>query len=287
MNQFSLKRIILITPLAALLLLMSDRRMDAGQFGPPEAGTPEGKIALGVGYFRFAGKLNPENGNLLARRHELKQNQIYLQASYGFLKNWETYLRVVASDLKINNAFPFAEQRGLSDAFKDGFRPSGALGIKGLVYDSAYFSLGPFFQMNISSGYKDKKRFDGNLPACDLNPEGVCLPVVAERSDELKVKNLWDVNLGIDLQTKIYGITLYAGPFAYWTGYKAEYKLKVFNFPPNSTITDQTHYREKNNFGGFVGLKAPLPWVKGLNVDIEGQFRNKGSVGISLSYLLW
>lgn len=254
----------------------------AGQFGPPEPMTKEGKISLGIGYSYFSGKLNPENGNLLIRQHEFRQNQFYIQAGYGFLKDWEAYLRVGGSDLNINNAFPFAGQRGLSNTFEDGFRPFGTFGVNGLLYDGAYFGVGPFLQASLFTSYKDRTgTYRGGPPACDIDPGLVCVAVVGDRSDELKLKRPWDVNLGISLQTKVYGMTLYGGSFAYWTGYKAEYKL---SFPPFVTVADQAHYREKNNFGGFFGLRASLPWVKGVHVGIEGQFRNKGSVGISLNH---
>jgi len=76
----------------------------------------------------------------------------------------------------------------------------------------------------------------------------------------------------------MYGVTLYGGPVVYWTGHKEQ-----FIFRPG-LLSDKTHYREKNNFGGFVGLRSPLPWVKGFHAEVEGQFKNKGSVGVSLHY---
>lgn len=284
MGQSLLIRILIITALSTLLTSKTGSMIYAGEFGPPEPMTREGKVGLAVGYFYSSTKLDPENGNRLARQHEVKNNQIYLEAGYGFLKNWEAYLRLGSSDLKLEKAFPFAGQRGSSETFKDSFGPFGALGVKGLFYDGAYIGVGSFFQAGVSPCHKDKSgTYTGGPPACDLDPGAVCVAVVGERSDELKVKSPWDVNLGIGLQTKVYGITLYGGPFAYWTGYKAEYKLK---FSGNPNITDETHYREKNNFGGFVGLRAPLPWTKGVSVEVEGQFKNKGSVGISLNYSL-
>lgn len=104
-----------------------------------------------------------------------------------------------------------------------------------------YFGIGPFFQASLSSGYRDKQSV--------FNSDGVLA-----RSEKLKVKHPWDVNLGIGLQTKAYGITLYGGPFAYWTGYKAD--KFVFRSRtaegclgglvgcPDEIRTDKTHYRE-------------------------------------------
>lgn len=278
-------RMISITLLAALLLLISNRGIDAGQFGPPEPVANEGKISLGVGYFHFSGILNPHKRSSLVPQHDIEQNQLYLQAGYGFIKDWDAYLRVGASHLNLDNAFPFISASGLccqlSDNFQDGFRHSGTFGVKGLLYDGQYLGIGPFFQTSLFSSYRDKKSA--------FNSDGLLA-----RSGELKVKFPWDINLGVGLQTKVYGITLYGGPFAYWTGYKAD-KLEfrsrtaegclggLFGCPDQVEI-DKTHYREKNNFGGFVGLRSPLPWVEGVHAEVEGQFKNKASGGISLHY---
>lgn len=91
------------------------------------------------------------------------------------------------------------------------------------------------------------------------------------------------MNLGIGLQTKVYGITVYGGPFAYWTGYEGRFYITTDAFGSASRF-DETHYREKNNFGGFVGLRTPLPWVEDVHAEVEGQFKNNGSFGLSLHY---
>lgn len=281
MAQDILKKLI-ITALLIAFTLSAARMGHAGQFGPPEPVTNEGKLSIGVGYFHLSGKLHPERGNSFIRQHDIERNQIYLQAGYGFVTNWETYLRVGGSDLKIDNAFPLAARNGSSDIFKDSFDPFGTFGLKGLVYNGFYFGIGPFFQASLFSSYNDKRKYQGFDPACEVQQPIICGPLfITDRSDELKVRRPWDVNLGIGFQTKLYGITLYGGPFAYWTGYKARFKIESTD---GSSFFDATHYRETNNFGGFVGLRAPLPWVEGFHAEVEGQFKNKGSVGISLHY---
>ena len=275
------KRLIIATLLTAFTL--APCMTYAGQFGPPEPIASEGKVSLGVGYFHFSGKLKAENpGELFSARQKIQQNQVYLQAGYGFIKNWEAYLRVAGADFEVENAFSFDSSLSRSNTSRQGLRPFCTLGVKGLLYDGLYFGLGPFFQGSIFSSYEDKKT--------RVRPSGLCC-----NSDEVEIKNPWDVNFGIGVQTKLYGVTLYGGSFAYWTGYKAE---KVFFIPnlepegclggavgcPARTLVDKTHYREKNNFGGFVGLRTPLPWVERVHAELEGQFKNKGSVGISLHY---
>lgn len=85
----------------------------AGQFGPPEPIASEGKLSLGVGYFHFSGILNPERGGSFLRQHEIEQNEAYFQVAYGFIKNWELYLRLAGSDLKLDNAFDVTGSPGL------------------------------------------------------------------------------------------------------------------------------------------------------------------------------
>lgn len=286
MAQDILKKLI-ITALLMVFVLPAGHVTYAGNFGPPEPITNKGKASLGVGYFHLSEILNPSGvldsrNKSFIRQHEIQRNQQYLQAGYGLIENWEAYLRVGGSDLKIDNAFPLAARNGSSDIFKNSFSPFGTFGVKGLLYDGSYFGIGPFFQASLFPSYQDKTRYRGIDPACEAHQPIICGPLfITDRSDELKVKNPWDVNLGIGLQTKVYGVTLYGGPFAYWTGYKARFNIKSTE---GNSLFDKTHYREKNNFGGFVGLRAPLPWVEGVHAEVEGQFKNKASFGISLHY---
>lgn len=272
-----------ITALLMVFILLPSNLTYAGQFGPPEPAAGEGKLSIAVGYVHLSGKLHPERGKRFIQQHDIERNQVYLQAGYGFVTNWEAYLRVGGSDFKIDNAFPLAARNGSSDIFNDSFNPFGTFGLKGLLYDGSYFGIGPFLQASLFSNYKDKTKYRGFDPACEVLQLGNCGPLfITDRSDELKVKHPWDVNLGLDFQSKIYGITFYGGPFAYWTGYKARFKIESTG---GASFFDATHYREKNNFGGFVGLRTPLPWVERVHAEVEGQFKNKGSVGISLHYL--
>lgn len=287
MEQDILKKLITATLLTALIF--APCITDAGQFGPPEPVASEGKVSLEVGYFHLSEILNPARGNSFLQQHDIKQNQVYVQAAYGFIKEWEAYLRIGGSDLKLKDVFTFnaVSSFDLPDTSRNSFRPFGTFGLKGLLYDGGYFGIGPFFQASLFSSYKDKdKSF--------LPPDSGTLAGLLARSQELKVKNPWDVNLGIGLQTKVYGISLYGGPFAYWTGHKA-YKFELASRTaegclggpvgcPDRVEVDKTHYREKNNFGAFVGLRTPLPWVEGVHAEVEGQFKNKGSVGVSLHY---
>jgi len=176
MAQDILKKVIIAASLMAFTLAPSWATY-TGQFGPPEPLVSEKKVSLGVGYFHFSGKLNPERGNSFIRQHDIERNQVYLQAGYEFVTNWEMYLRVGGSDLRIDNAFPLAARNGSSDIFKDSFDPFGTFGLKGLVYNGSYFGIGPFFQASLFSSYNDKRKYQGFDPACEVQQPIICGPL--------------------------------------------------------------------------------------------------------------
>ena len=126
MAQYIIKDLT-VTALLMVFILLPSHLTYAGQFGPPEPIASEGKVSLGVGYFYFSGRLNAENpGELFSAQQEIEQEQIYFQASYGLIKNWELSLRLGAPYLKLDNAFDVTGLQGVggsqrtSDDFKDG-----------------------------------------------------------------------------------------------------------------------------------------------------------------------
>src|SRR3990167_3168172 len=117
------KRLIIATLLTAFTL--APCMTYAGQFGPPEPIASEGKVSLGVGYFHFSGKLKAENpGELFSARQKIQQNQVYL--------------RVAGADFEVENAFSFDSSLSRSNTSRQGLRPFGTLGVKGLLYDGLY-----------------------------------------------------------------------------------------------------------------------------------------------------
>lgn len=172
-----IRKNLIITALLMVCTLAPGWITHAGQFGPAEPVTSEGKVSLAVGYFHSSGKLIAENpGELFSSQQEITQEQIYLQASYGLIKNWELSLRLGAPYVKLNNAFDVTGLQGVggsqrtSDDFKDGFTPFGSLGVKGLLYDGVYLGMGPFFQASLFPDFKDKFRFNAGcsffIPGC-------------------------------------------------------------------------------------------------------------------------
>ncbi|MBT9537784.1 MAG: hypothetical protein IVZ94_06590 [Nitrospirae bacterium] len=48
------------------------------------------------------------------------------------------------------------------------------------------------------------------------------------------------------------------------------------------TGTASTTLKEKNNIGGFAGVRVPLG--KGFSVEVEGQYKSRFSFGGALTY---
>ena len=225
----------------------------AGEFGPPEPTAAPGKFSVGAGYWFDQSSVKLDSNHLLGTMTS-KSNQYYLQGTYTFLKDWEVYGRFGGADQKID-----------SDArnFSDSAEPYGTLGFKGLAYQYKNFGIGPFVQ---GSWYGDHT--------------GV-------------MHNQWDLNLGISAQYKVpvggCDLTVYGGPFAYlqqgdsnlhYHSLYRSYAAVGFPLPPASFQDD---IKEKNNFGGFLGVKFPIVRQK-VFFTAEGQLTDKVSAGASIAY---
>ena len=237
----------------------------SGQFGPPEPTAKDGHLALGVGYFYSESKWSTSSSGFT--EIAAKQNQAYLQVSYGFLKGFEGYARLGGANIKLSDAFAFNSPQDFSDSFK----PFGTFGVKGVFNITSCLGIGPFVQGSIFSDYSDQK-------IGTMTVSGLGLPV----SMDIKVKRPWEVDVGLALQAKISKAVLYAGPFLYWTGADIDETARVSFRGTTFTSSASAAYSEKNNVGGFVGLGLPL--VKGLSINLEGQFKTRTSAGAALSY---
>jgi len=253
----------LIIVMCFLVFFVAVATAHSGQFGPPEPTAKEGKLSLGVGYSHFLDKWAPKDTGWTDAK--LTANQPYVQVSYGFMKNAEAYLRLGAMDLKVSPAFfSGTGLSGFKSEFSDGFKPFANVGVKGVFNITPSLGVGPFIQAGLYSDYKDSTAGTvSGFPA----------------TQEMKVKSPWEVNLGVALQGKIRGVILYAGPFAYWSRADVEGKIIV---PGVVTVIASTTYKEKNNFGGFAGLRVPLGGK--LVLEVEGQMKNEFSGGASVIY---
>jgi hypothetical protein len=243
-----------------LTLFMAVNVALAGQFGPPEPVAKEGKVSLGLGYSYYSAKWKPKDTEEWIKG-KVNQNQAYIRGSYSFIKNWEAYLGFRGADIKVKDVFDFDSP----EDFKDSLKPFGTIGVKGIFNINSIFGIGPFLQASlVFSDYKDEKT--GTV---------LGIPVSAT----LKYKDPWEVNLGIGFQAKIGEVILYGGPVIYWNRTKVEAEATALGI----TVSDSTTYKEKNNIGGFAGMRFSLG--KGFNFEVEGQLKSKFSAGGSLMYL--
>jgi hypothetical protein len=199
-----------------------------------------------MGYFFDQRKWEPDK-EISFDEGRSRSNQIYVQGSFGFIRNWEIYGRLAAADLELPD-WP--------TDFSANYKPSGTLGIKGVLFPSidpgGYISIGPFLQSSLSSDYKDRN--------------------VTEKTE---VKSPWDVNFGATIQVKNEGICFYFGPVVYWQRAKIEVER-------SSGEHLSATFEEKSNFGGFMGVKFTL--YDNINIEVEGQYKGEVSGGGSITY---
>lgn len=218
----------------------------AGQFGPAEPIAKGGKFSLGMGYFFDQKKWEPDK-ELSFDEGKSRSNQIYVQGTFGLMRNWEIYGRFATADLELP---------GWSTHFSADYKHSGTLGIKGVLFPSidpkGYISIGPFLQSSLGSNYKDTN--------------------IIEKTE---VKTPWDVNFGVAIQVKNQGICFYFGPVLYWQRAKIEVER-------SSGQHLSTTLKERSNSGGFMGVKFTL--FDNINIEGEGQYKGKFSGGGLITY---
>ena len=233
-----------------------------GPFGPPQPISKEaGGLHTSIGYWYHEDKYKGDTD------HVTKQNQVYSQLGYG-AKNWEIYGRIGVSDLKVLDAFRSTQVSTTTSQndFDDRWSLFGTLGAKGFYPFNKTFGIGAFIQGTYS--------FSDFTDDVSGNQNGV--PFTAK----LKVENLWDVNFGMGFQGTVpYGIKLYIGPYAYYS--EAKVSLSA-NIPGLNSDTGNVRVHNKTNVGGFTGVDVPL--AKGFHLNAEGQYSERFSVGVAVTY---
>jgi hypothetical protein len=265
--------------IAVVLLLFSGGIVYADQFGPPEPLAQQGKVAFGVGYFYGSETLKPSNDTFAApgaiqndfwQKATFNQNKAYIQLNYGVCKNWEVFGRLGGADLQSKEAFNF---NAYTDDFRDSYQVYGTLGFKGVLYSNpkaswgpfSSFSIGPIIKGSYYSDYSDSA--SGAIGGTAVNMT-------------YNVKEMWDVNLAISMQTKVMEkVTLFAGPFVYWRNLKSSLDIQIVG---TGTFSDSTKYESENNIGGFAGFRVPL--TNALSLDLEAQYTNQFGAGASVMY---
>lgn len=258
-----MNKIRLILVVFSVLFFSAVSMASAGSFISPESAAEKGKFSIGVGYFNYSAKWASDNSDW--GEVKFTSNQPYIQASYGFLKNAEAYLRIGAADLKIGNTF--ASGSGVSGSkqdFSDNMKPFVGAGVRGKFNFTPSLGVSPFLQVNLYPSYKD-------------STSGTIFGYPA--TQEIEIKNPREANIGVAFQSKVRGVALYAGPIVGWSETNVATKLIVPGF---GEATNSATYREKNNYGAFAGLQAPLG--KKFVLEIQGQMKSEFSGGVSIHY---
>jgi len=245
-----------------MILAINGTAAAGGLFGPPQPVSKEaGGLHTAIGYWHHQDEY--KNG----AEHVTRQNQVYSQLGYG-AKNWEVYGRIGISDLKISDAFASTQASTTTSKndFEDNWKFYGTLGAKGFYPFNKTFGIGAFMQGSYSfNDFRDD--FSGTQAGASF-------------SSQLRVKNLWDVNLGIGFQVTVpYGIKLYLGPYAYYS--EARLSLAAI-IPGLNSNTGNLRIHNETNVGGFTGIYVPLS--RGFHLNVEGQYSARFSAGAAITY---
>lgn len=250
--------------LLLLLLIVPAGAAAGGPFGPPEPtvkGT--GGLHTGIGYWLQEERY--ENGT----EQLLRQQQVYSELGYGS-QRWEITARIGAADLRMGEAFHSATGTTVVTSrqdFEEHWKFVGTLGAKGFYPFNATFGVGAFLQGSYAfSDFTDS--FAGTRSGT---------PFVAE----LRVKNLWDVNVGLGLQATLpAGVRLYLGPYLRYSECKAWSSQNVAGI---ALASGETTLKNRTAFGGYGGIAVPL--AKGFRLNLEGQYGERLSAGAAVVYL--
>ncbi|MHB8136848.1 MAG: hypothetical protein ACYDGO_00495 [Smithellaceae bacterium] len=234
-----------------------------GMFGPPQTVSKEsGGLNTAIGYWYHEDTFKSETD------HQIRQHQVYSQVSYGSKNIWEIYGRIGMSDLKIFDAFRSTHVLTATskDHFEENWKFVGSVGAKGFFPLNRIFGIGAFLQASYNfSNFTD-----------DIVGIHNATPFI----DDLKIKNLWDVNFGIGLQAAVpFGIKLYAGPYIYYAEADAYLSYAI---PGLQSGSQKVSWKNKSIAGGFFGVDIPL--AKGFRLNIEGQYTDRFSVGSAITY---
>jgi hypothetical protein len=262
-KEILMKNFLSISLTALLIFSINTTAAAAGLFGAPQTVSKEaGGLNTAIGYWYH------EDTYTNGADHIIRQNEVYSQAAYGAKNIWEIYARIGVSDLKIFDVFSSTDASTTTNKndFEENWKFFGTLGAKGFYPINKTFGIGAFIQ-----GTYYFSNFTDNVAGTSIS-----MPFTTD----LKVKNLWDMNFGIGFQATIpYGIKLYAGPYIYYS--EAKVSL-VANIPGLEYATGNVSIENKSIAGGFAGIDIPL--AKGFHLNIEGQYSDRFSAGVTGTY---
>jgi len=262
-KEILMKNFLSISLTVLLIFSINTTAAAAGLFGAPQTVSKEaGGLNTAIGYWYH------EDTYTNGADHIIRQNEVYSQAAYGAKNIWEIYARIGVSDLKIFDVFSSTDASTTTNKndFEENWKFFGTLGAKGFYPINKTFGIGAFIQ-----GTYYFSNFTDNVAGTSIS-----MPFTTD----LKVKNLWDMNFGIGFQATIPdGIKLYAGPYIYYS--EAKVSL-VANIPGLEYATGNVSIENKSIAGGFAGIDIPL--AKGFHLNIEGQYSDRFSAGVTGTY---
>lgn len=233
-------------------------------FGPPQTvSSKDGGLHTAIGYWQHKDTYSDQND------YVLRKNFFYSQAAYGGKNNlWELYGRIGIADLKIRDAFSSTNTLVNTSRrdFEENGKFFGTLGAKGFYPINEIFGIGGFIQGSCNlSNFTD-----------DITGTANGAPFRAD----MKIKNIWDVNLGVGLQATVpMGVKLYAGPYVYYS----EASGRIWpNVPGLGFGTGKVLLKNKSNIGGYAGIDISL--AKGFRLNVEGQSAGLFSLGAAITY---
>lgn len=246
-----------------VILIAPGNAAAGGPFGTPEPVVKgAGGLHTGIGYWFH------EDTYKDGVEQVIRQNQVYSELGYGSKNGWEITARVGMSDLKGIDAFSSssASTATAKNDFEEHGKFFGTVGAKGFYPFNGTFGVGAFIR--------------GTYYFSDFSDTASGTRNGVPFSNELRVKNLWDVDFGVGFQITVpSGIKLYCGPVARYAELTmlSSADIAGVRFPAGETTL-----KNKTGWGGFAGIELPL--AKGFRLNLEGRCDERWSAGAAVLY---
>ncbi len=255
-----------------LVLCVAGTSFASSYLGPAEPNAPAGKFSLGVGYFYYDDQFKKSG-----IQTTLKQNQVYLEGTYGFAKDWEGYLRLGGADARFTNS-------NNDFNFNDTAKFYTGLGARGVLYRfSPVFSLGADLYVDyVWSAYKDTQQA-GQVVSVD----GQAAQLGAEAT--VKARDMWSGTAAFYGQwTPIKELVVYGGPKFFYQQFKENVTAGSATVLGTSTplsLGGTDTLTNKGWLGGVLGARVAIPQTDNrLTFGAEWQFTTRSSIGGQISY---
>jgi hypothetical protein len=255
----------LVETAVACGLLLTGCAVFAGQdLGHP---SPTGEVwepTIGLGYHNYTSEWKPDDPEF--SQGEIKRNFFWLQVGAPFHENWEAYVRIGAADLRAPGVFPFDPPKD----FEGKYTVALTFGLKGLVYSTPSWGIGPFVQ---ASFYPDHEITESGMIPENGGAGGDALVTI-------RYKDMYDASFGLGGQLNATSAIIYGGVFGYTSKVTGWGEVDLID-DPGKPERFKTDGKEKNTVGGFVGASVAI----GLNTDLnlEGQYKSKASFTVSFT----